>query len=514
MQPRTDHPDDMLFFTTFVAALGCGLVAGVFFAFSSFVLPALTRLGPARGIAAMQSINVAVLNPWFLGVMLGAALACVVLAVVSLMGWSAPGARLRFCGSLLYLVGAIGVTRVANVPLNEALAEFSPESAEAAQYWPRFVAEWSAWNHVRGAAALSASALLVLALIRSRGISPRSASAMLALLGMVGCNANQVHPIAPPGSRVPVERLSELGIFVGDPAKQAPRADFVAYNVNASAYSDGATKRRFVHVPPNEQVHVTADRWELPVGAYLVKTFSFPIDARNPALGERLIETRFLVKTADGFEASTYVWNDAQTDALVSAGNIDVPVSWIDAGGEQHRQTLHVPGTSECESCHAGRALGWRARQIDRAGSYPDGASNQIAHLAALGILDGTPPPHPVLSDPFAAASLDARARSYLDANCGHCHGNGGSAEDTGVFWDFERTNALSLPACRPTRAIDGRDRVLVPGHPEGSEFLARMRSSDSDVRMPRGPTRITDSAGVELLSAWVAAMPAVRCSP
>jgi uncharacterized membrane protein len=253
----------MTFFITFCAALGSGLVAGVFFAFSSFVMPALQRLGIARGVAAMQSINLVVPNSWFLGVLLGTALACAVLVVASLRSWSVPGAGLRFCASVLYLLGVIWVTKACNVPLNEALARLTPDSAEAAVLWPRFVAEWSRWNHVRGFAALSASALLVLSLLRLRPVSMQPPAALLAIFGLVACEANEVHPLAPPGSTVPVERLSALGIFAGDVKKQAPSPGFVPYDVNVSAYADGANKRRLVYVPPGTRVHVTADRWEL-----------------------------------------------------------------------------------------------------------------------------------------------------------------------------------------------------------------------------------------------------------
>jgi len=122
------------------------------------------------------------------------------------------------------------------------------------------------------------------------------------------------------------------------------------------------------------------------------------------------------------------------------------------------------------------------------------------------------PPAHEVLSDPFGNAPQGARARSYLDAHCGHCHGPGGSAEDTGVLWDLAHTDSSHLPICRSTRSVEGRDRVLVPGQPEDSEFLARMRSPDPSVRMPRGLMGPGDRAGIALLSAWVSAMSPAKC--
>ena len=156
----------LLVVLTFLSALGSGLIAGVFFAFSAFVMTALGRLPPDQGMAAMQSINVAVLNPWFFAAFFGTAALCAVLAIAALFRWSAPGAFLLLAGSLLYLVGTVLVTVRLNVPLNDALAAAEPASAEAASLWTRYLAEWTRWNHVRTAASLAAAAAFIGALMR------------------------------------------------------------------------------------------------------------------------------------------------------------------------------------------------------------------------------------------------------------------------------------------------------------------------------------------------------------
>lgn len=156
--------DRLLFALTLFAALGSGLMAGVFFAFSAFVMKALTRLPPSQGIAAMQSINVAVLNPLFLGIFLGTAVVCVALAVSSLLLWHRPGAVYMLAGSVLYLIGTMLVTVVFNVPRNDALAAVAPTSTDGARLWASYVASWTARNHVRTAAALAAAASLIVAL--------------------------------------------------------------------------------------------------------------------------------------------------------------------------------------------------------------------------------------------------------------------------------------------------------------------------------------------------------------
>ena len=142
---------------TFIAAIGSGLIAGVFFAFSTFIMSALSRLQPAQGIAAMQSIDITVINPWFMTTFLGTAAACLFLAVTALLKWHQPHALYLLIGSLLYLVGTFGVTMVCNVPLNEALAKVDPNSAEGAKFWASYLTDWTNWNHVRTVAGLAAT---------------------------------------------------------------------------------------------------------------------------------------------------------------------------------------------------------------------------------------------------------------------------------------------------------------------------------------------------------------------
>lgn len=146
-----------------LAAIGSGLVAGIFFAFSTFVMSALGRLAPEQGIAAMQTINITVINPWFLGVFMGTALGSVVLAVAGFLNWGEAGALYLVLGGVLYFVGCFLVTVVFNVPLNNALAEVDPASEEGASVWTGYLSTWTMWNHVRTAAPLAAMVFFVLA---------------------------------------------------------------------------------------------------------------------------------------------------------------------------------------------------------------------------------------------------------------------------------------------------------------------------------------------------------------
>jgi len=155
----------ILFALTFTAAIGSGLVAGIFFAFSTFVMAALGRILPEQGIAAMQSINITVLNPAFLIAFLGTGFVCLVLAAGSYVWWGGASGKLVLAASLIYLVGCIGVTMVCNVPLNNALAAAQPNTPEAATLWSRYLSTWTAWNHLRTVAPLLSAILFMAALL-------------------------------------------------------------------------------------------------------------------------------------------------------------------------------------------------------------------------------------------------------------------------------------------------------------------------------------------------------------
>jgi uncharacterized membrane protein len=139
-------------------------MGGLFFAFSNFVMKALAQLDAKSGIAAMQSINVVVLNPLFLAIFFGTAAASLLLLIYSIVRWQQPGAAWLLAGGALYVLGNFVVTVVCNVPRNEALARVDAMSPEAVGIWRRYVVEWTRWNHVRTITALVAAAALTVAL--------------------------------------------------------------------------------------------------------------------------------------------------------------------------------------------------------------------------------------------------------------------------------------------------------------------------------------------------------------
>lgn len=148
---------------TVAAVLGSGLMAGLFFAFSTAVMAALARLPAGQGATAMNAINVVIQNPVFLAVFMGTALFCAALAVKAVLGWSQPGSLWLLAGSLFYLIGIFGITVVFNVPLNDALAAVDPASSEGTALWTRYLDEWVFWNHVRTVSGIASLASFWLA---------------------------------------------------------------------------------------------------------------------------------------------------------------------------------------------------------------------------------------------------------------------------------------------------------------------------------------------------------------
>lgn len=151
---------------TTVSAVGAALSAGVFLAFSTFVMRALDALPPPQGIAAMQSINRFAPNPLFMLALFGTALTSVALVAHALAHLSEPGAGYRLAGGALYLA-AIFLTVAYHVPRNNALASLDPGAAASVGEWADYVSHWTAWNHVRTLSSLVGAAAL-LASLRTR----------------------------------------------------------------------------------------------------------------------------------------------------------------------------------------------------------------------------------------------------------------------------------------------------------------------------------------------------------
>ena len=146
------------------SAIGCGLLAGLYFAFSTFIMTALGRIGQAAGIAAMNAINIAIVQSLFMPIFLATTAASAALVVTALLRWREPGAMAMVAGGALYVLGMFVVTIIFNVPLNDALAAADPASHETASLWARYLTDWTLWNHVRTVSSTAACTLFIAAI--------------------------------------------------------------------------------------------------------------------------------------------------------------------------------------------------------------------------------------------------------------------------------------------------------------------------------------------------------------
>jgi uncharacterized membrane protein len=154
---------DTFYVLTFAAAILSGVMAGIFYAFSTTIMASLARIPAPSGIAAMQSINVTVFNPLFMLAFLGPAALSVLLLAAAVFGWGDLETGWAIAGSIFYLIGNIAVTGAFNIPRNNALDKLSPTDSESASYWTRYLSEWTTWNHIRTAACIAAMACFILA---------------------------------------------------------------------------------------------------------------------------------------------------------------------------------------------------------------------------------------------------------------------------------------------------------------------------------------------------------------
>jgi uncharacterized repeat protein (TIGR03806 family) len=314
-------------------------------------------------------------------------------------------------------------------------------------------------------------------------------------------------------------------LFVGDLKDLEPADGVVPYTVVSPLFSDFAGKDRFIVLPDGETIAFSEDEsWAYPEGTTLVKNFFFDLDRRDPDAGEFLIiETRLLEFGDEGWTGSTYVWNDEQTDAFPLVEGDRITIDFTDENGDPAEQVYEIPNLDHCASCHGRNDeltfLGPFTHQLNYDVQRDGSTVNQLEWMAQRGMFDQTlpaPAELPAMVDPAVDGDLELRARSYVHANCSHCHRQDGGAGVSGLRFPFWEENPLHLGVCKIPAAAGagtgGRSFDIVPGAPDESIVVFRMESLDPDIKMPELPTRLLDPAGIDLIREWIAAMPADDC--
>ncbi len=321
------------------------------------------------------------------------------------------------------------------------------------------------------------------------------------------------------------ENLSEYGFFEGKMSDLKPAKGVLPYTLNMPLFSDYAQKFRFVQLPEGQTVDFQVDSvFQFPIGTKLIKTFVYQNDAKNETKGRRIIETRVLLRDDDGgWVALPYIWNDEQTEATLEPAGDTKNVTFKNAKGQKTTLDYVIPNVNQCRGCHIRgdkmSPIGPSARQLNGDLDH----ENQLVSWKKAGILMVHPdkvgrgvsddltqvPKYPKMED--KTASLDARARAYLDINCAHCHNRVGPAVTSGMFLDWKTTDSTALGFFKtPVAAGRGSGNLkygIVPSKPSESILLYRMMSKDPGEMMPEVGRKLVHTEGVELIREWIKGM-------
>ena len=307
-----------------------------------------------------------------------------------------------------------------------------------------------------------------------------------------------------------LQNLSEYGFFK-DLKNQVPAKNVLPYQLKSQLFSDYTDKQRFIYVPNDSKFTFESDKvFQFPVGTTLIKTFSY--QNTSSSLETQLLETRLLIHTNDGWEAVGYIWNNEQTDARLSLVGKTIQTQFSKASGELISVRYRAPNKNQCKECHQLNGvmtpIGPKARNMDLEVQYELGKMDQLEKWAQLGWIDRDLVFNKMVNYFDNSKNMEARARSYLDINCAHCHIRGGSADTTGLYLTLEEENTKHLGFYKkPVATGKGSFNLrysIVPGKSEESILLARMHSLDPGIMMPESGRALRDEEGLEIISTWI----------
>jgi uncharacterized repeat protein (TIGR03806 family) len=357
----------------------------------------------------------------------------------------------------------------------------------------------------------------------------KSLLVFVALVAMYSCGQKEHKRTAPVARKANItlkgktietnalKQLSDYGFFKGQLAELNPSEHVYPYAINTPLFSDYAQKARFIYLPNGKQMDFNPNGpLDFEDGAILIKNFYYPKDERNPVAGRRIIETRLLMKEKGGWNPLNYLWNEAQTEANLDYVGKSVAVNWINPDGVIKKIDYVVPNQNQCKNCHNANnkivPIALTAAQLNQRYRSLQQDINQLDYFKQVGILKGlsTAELHdkmPAWND-VLTASVEERAKAYLDANCAHCHSAQGSAKNSGLYLNYhendQRKRGVFKPPIAAGKGSGDHQYDIVPGKPEESIFMYRMKSNDPAIRMPEIGRSVVHEEGIDLLQQYI----------
>ena len=308
------------------------------------------------------------------------------------------------------------------------------------------------------------------------------------------------------------KKLSEYGFFK-DMNNQIPSDGVLPYDLISPLFSDYADKLRFIYIPENETAAYKPNKvFDFPNGTTLIKTFAYLNDYQNSKIPKQLLETRLLIKKNDKWENVSYIWNDDQNEAFLSVAGKTISTKFINESGDLVDVRYRVPNINQCKECHVSNKkitpIGPKARNLNRDYEYFDGRMNQLTKWHNQGWIVNKIDEKNMVDWSDKSSSLNAKARSYLDINCAHCHIEGGSADTSGLYLNYTENRKINLGIYKKPvatgRASNNLSYSIVPGKPKESILLFRMESLDPGIMMPESGRALQHKEAIELINEWI----------
>jgi uncharacterized repeat protein (TIGR03806 family) len=318
-------------------------------------------------------------------------------------------------------------------------------------------------------------------------------------------------------STVPFTTLSEYHFFIGDIKNLIPSLNVIPYEPASGLFTDYALKKRFIWMPTGVSATYDADNktLEFPVGTILIKNFYY--NTIQPGNTTKIIETRLMVRRTDRWYFYEYVWNDAQTDAALTAGtdfeNGDTKYfTFTKPNGDVVNEEYRIPSESECHACHKineiRTPIGTKPQNINFNFAYNQGTQNQLQKLVEQGYLQSYP--STIVSNVDyhdTTKPIDLRFRSYVDANCAHCHQDLGRCDYRALRFNFgETTDLANMGVCVQADEVISPtlQKLISPGNYNKSILHYRLNTNDESERMPLLGRTIIHDEGIALVREYI----------
>ena len=310
---------------------------------------------------------------------------------------------------------------------------------------------------------------------------------------------------------VPYQNLSNYNFFEGTLNDLVPAEGVLSYELNSPLFSDYAHKKRFVWMPCGVKANYDSDDSPLdfPIGAVLIKNFYY--ENVLPDNSTKIIETRLMYNTNDGWKFAKYVWNEEQTEATFTNNGSFVNLDWTE-NSVVKSVNYRIPSLNECFTCHnkfgTPVPIGPKPQNLNRNYDYVEGTQNQLGKWIEKGYLENNVPDEITSTIAWDDASqpLELRVRSYIDINCAHCHSDQSYCEYRPMRFAFnENDDHSNNGVCvSPDTQIEPFTKIIMPGNANSSLLVFRVSSVEEQYRMPLLGRTLKHEEGVRLIEDWI----------